>query len=263
MKVIASVLVFATAAASFAAEKKAVLRQGERVVLACLGMIGSEKPARIEKAERILAAQEKQDFLRPLATALTCNPPSLRIYAAGRLATLGDERAARPLLHKLVREPKAEVRAAFAGALRRMGARDAVRILGRALWSRNPTTVRNAAEALGELGDEAAIPYVIRKWSGRSGDFPRVYFTQVNQRSYIQDFDVEVAATSFIADPIIGISQEGLVQPVKIIGTEQTFTDVYHATLVKLTGRDLGKKVGAWRKAYPQSLSAKSRVAVR
>jgi general secretion pathway protein D len=38
----------------------------------------------------------------------------------------------------------------------------------------------------------------------------RANLTVVNQLSYIQDFDVEVAQTSFIADPIIGIIQDGL-----------------------------------------------------
>jgi type II secretory pathway component GspD/PulD (secretin) len=32
----------------------------------------------------------------------------------------------------------------------------------------------------------------------------------VNQVAYVQDFDVEVAQTAFIADPVIGIIQEGL-----------------------------------------------------
>jgi tetratricopeptide (TPR) repeat protein len=38
----------------------------------------------------------------------------------------------------------------------------------------------------------------------------RANLTVVNQLSYIQDFDVEVAQTSFIADPIVGIIQDGL-----------------------------------------------------
>lgn len=250
----------ATSVVSFAAEKKAPkpeLRGSEKVVLACLGMIGTEKPARIARAEALLAMQDEKDMLRPLATALTCNPPSLRVYAAGRLAQLGrtwsDGRAARPLLHKVVREPVARVRRAMVAALRRIGAPDSVHVLGRALASRDSRVVRRAAEALGELGDELALPYVIKKWSGRAGDFPRVYFTQVNQRSYIRDFDVEVAATSFIADPIIGISQEGMVQPVKIIATEQTEVGIFHAALVKLAGRDLGRSVGAWQRYWNEN----------
>lgn len=187
---------FAVCTAGFADEKKgaqAPLRQGERVVLACLGMIGSEKPEQVAKAERLLAMQDDKDLLRPLAQALSCNPPSLRIYAAGRLAKLDDARAVRPLLHKVVREGQRDVRVAMVAALRRMGARDAVHVLGRALWSRDVRIARNAAEALGGLGDTQAYPYLIKRWSARSGNFPTSYFAQMQQNQYLQDFDVEVA----------------------------------------------------------------------
>ncbi len=43
----------------------------------------------------------------------------------------------------------------------------------------------------------------------------RANITVVNQLSYIQDFDVEVAQTSFIADPIVGIIQDGLTLDVR------------------------------------------------
>ncbi len=43
----------------------------------------------------------------------------------------------------------------------------------------------------------------------------RANLTVVNQLSYIQDFDVEVAQTSFIADPIVGIIQDGLTLDVR------------------------------------------------
>ena len=43
----------------------------------------------------------------------------------------------------------------------------------------------------------------------------RANVTVVNQLSYIQDFDVEVAQTSSIADPIIGVIQDGLTLDVR------------------------------------------------
>ncbi|MFM8385426.1 MAG: hypothetical protein ACKOCB_01210 [Planctomycetia bacterium] len=43
----------------------------------------------------------------------------------------------------------------------------------------------------------------------------RANLTVVNQLSYIQDYDVEVAQTSFIADPIVGIVQDGLTLDVR------------------------------------------------
>ncbi len=69
----------------------------------------------------------------------------------------------------------------------------------------------------------AVIKAVEKTQSGRTLTAPTitVYNTQranltvVNQLSYIQDFDVEVAQTSFIADPIIGVIQDGLTLDVR------------------------------------------------
>jgi general secretion pathway protein D len=43
----------------------------------------------------------------------------------------------------------------------------------------------------------------------------RANLSSVTQISYVQDFDVEVAQTSFIADPVIGVVQEGIVLDVR------------------------------------------------
>ncbi|MGH7161903.1 MAG: type II secretion system protein GspD, partial [Planctomycetota bacterium] len=43
----------------------------------------------------------------------------------------------------------------------------------------------------------------------------RAYVNVIRQISYVQDFDVEVAQTSFIADPVIGVIQDGLVLDVR------------------------------------------------
>jgi type II secretory pathway component GspD/PulD (secretin) len=43
----------------------------------------------------------------------------------------------------------------------------------------------------------------------------RAFVTVVNQVSFVQDFEVDVATNAFIADPVIGIAQEGIVLDVK------------------------------------------------
>ncbi len=43
----------------------------------------------------------------------------------------------------------------------------------------------------------------------------RANITLINQLSFIQDFDVEVAQTAFIADPIVGVIQDGVVLDVQ------------------------------------------------
>lgn len=76
---------------------------------------------------------------------------------------------------------------------------------------------------LDDLQLNAILKAVEKTQAGRTLTAPTitVYNTQranltvVNQLSYIQDFDVEVAQTSFIADPIIGVIQDGLTLDVR------------------------------------------------
>ena len=43
----------------------------------------------------------------------------------------------------------------------------------------------------------------------------RAYATMLNQITYVQDFDVEVALASIIADPIVGVISDGIVLDVR------------------------------------------------
>ena len=226
-------------------------RRGEDRVLAYLGMIASRVPEKEAKGKRLMAVEDDKYKLAPLAKALRCEPAELRVYAAHELARMADPLSVPALLKRAIYEKEQDVRVAVVEALREIGAPSTVHPLGRALDSRFREVRVRAAEALGLLGDELAYPYLIKKWEGRSGDFTRVYFSQARQVSYIQDFDVEVAQTSFIADPIVGVLSEGVVQDVKILATEQTFTiyerPAFNGALAQLAGTDLGKEVGAWR----------------
>ena len=187
----------------------------------------------------------------PLEKALTLRlPPKVRAFCAEELGRMAHKRSADVLLKSAIRDPDAIVRGAAADALRRVQAPDAVRALSRTLRSRLTSDRIRAAHALGRLGDVAAVPHVLYRWSARSGDFPRVYFQQVNQLSYIQDFDVEVASTSFIADPFVSTIQDGSVQAVKVLATEITFSTTerlaYQGALQKLTGQK-HKTLRQWR----------------
>lgn len=242
------------AAATRPQREAAEQKKGEQRVLGLLGMIASRIPERVSKGKRLMAVEPDRFKLAPLAQALRCDPPELRIYAAQELGRMGDPLGGPALLKRAIYDKDADVRRAVVAALRDIGSPSTVHPLGRALNSRFRDVRIRAAEALGMLGDELAYPYVIKKWEGRAGDFPRVYFAQTNQISYIQDFDVEVAQTSFIADPIVGVLQEGVVQAVKIHATEQSFhiyeRPAFNGALASLAGTDLGQKVGAWRKFW-------------
>ncbi len=238
-----------------AAEQKA----GEKRVMRYLAKIASRIPHRVKEGKRLMALEDDRFKLQPLAKVLRCEPTELRVYAAQELARMGDPLAAPALLKRAIYDKKKEVREAVVVALKEIGSPDSVHPLGRALDSRYRDVRVRAAEALGMLGDELAYPYIIKKWSGRSGDFPRVYLSTVRQISYIQDFDVEVAQTSFIADPIVGVIQEGVVQAIKIHATEQTFhiyeQPAFQGALKSLHGQDLGNRVGAWAEFWRENKS--------
>ena len=236
-----------------ATEQKA----GEKRVLSLLAKIASEVPEKVARARREMAITDARFKLAPLALALRAEPASLRIYAAQELGRLADPLGAPPLLKRAIYDDVKEVRTAVVLALKEIGSPSTVHPLGRALESRLRDVRVRAAEALGLLGDELAYPYVIKKWEGRSGDFTRVYFSTVRQISYIQDFDVEVAQTSFIADPIVGVLQEGVVQSIKIHSTVQSFLiherPAFNGALAQLAGTDLGKKLGAWKQFWHEN----------
>lgn len=229
------------------AQQKATKR-----TLGILAMVASADEAKVREGKRLLPTVPAEHRLEPLAKALRCEPASLRVYVAGELGKLRDPLAVPALLVRAIDDPVEEVRSAAADALRAIGAPDTIHPLGRALWSRDSVVRVRAAEAIGRIGDVAAAPYVVARWEKRSGDFSRVNLTTVRQLSFIQDFDVEVASTSFIADPIVGVLQEGIVHDVKVLATEQTFTTIervaYAGALRRLSGEDHGEDVAAWRK---------------
>jgi hypothetical protein len=77
--------------------------------------------------------------------------------------------------------------------------------------------------------------------------------------SFIQDFDVEVAQTAFIADPIVGIVQEGITLDVRVLATERVADilerRVIRRSLKKLTGVDLGDDPVAWMRWWKEHKS--------
>lgn len=91
------------------------------------------------------------------------------------------------------------------------------------------TAVTNVGGAMLQytLVDDTSLSFIMqaveKRQQGRVLQAPSVtvYNTQranitlINQLTFIQDFDVEVAQTAFIADPIVGVIQDGLVLDVQ------------------------------------------------
>jgi hypothetical protein len=172
-------------------------------------------PMRDAARQRI--ARADPDARLESTTALVVDrDATVRRWAVRELASIGDQSALRTLLAVSVRDAAPEVRTAAVKAAASFGVDEISIPLVKALWSEHDGIVANAAQALAVLGDRRAVGYLIRRTEGH-GSSPSAYISTVTQTSYIQDFDVEVAQTSFIADPIVGTIQEGAIGAVTVL----------------------------------------------
>jgi hypothetical protein len=184
-------------------------------------MAGGGERAR-KFAEEALAGVEAKYKLEPLAYALRSQSAGVRMLAAKELGALKDRRALRPLVHRAIFDPVEEVRFAAIDASKAIGDTNLLAPFVSALNSESSQVRINAIGALGRVGDARGVRYLVYQYEARGGGAPRVHFMDASQLTFIQDFDVEVAQTAFIADPIVGVIQEGRVLDVQVVATAQS-----------------------------------------
>ena len=92
--------------------------------------------------------------------------------------------------------------------------------------------------------------------AGGENRTPHVHIFNGRQRSYVQDFDVEVAQGQAIADPIINILIEGSVLDVGVVGVSEfqvaTERSAVRRALAKLTGANPGDTTAAWQRWWKE-----------
>jgi hypothetical protein len=207
-----------------------------------------------------------------LSEALASHSPQLRAFGALALRRLrpGDEPKA--LLGRAVLDSSEQVRVEAARALRDVGEEGVILPVVRALGSTHPTVRGNAAEALGTLGFAAGVePLVARlgalaapQSGGGSWQAPASHIFVGRQVAYVQDYDVEVAQFSSIADPQINVALEGSVLDVRVVGISESNVALesrrIRTALAKLTGANPGSTNRSWLEWWEQN---KSRYGVR
>ena len=237
--------------------------QVEQRVRGLLAGLRSDDAVVVHAARRLLRAVPAAHQVNPWCEVLAGANEAWRQRAADELARLGDHRALPSLVEAAITDRGAVVRSAAVEALKAIKAPGTTMAVARALGRAANLHRVHAIEALGALGDPAGAAFVLHRWHATSGDFPRVHITQVNQISYIQDFDVEVAATSFIADPIVGVLQDGFALDVKILGAEHGFTTLERVAarhmLTHIAGKDLGPRLEDWRRWWRTEGSLRQR----
>jgi HEAT repeat protein len=210
---------------------------------------GAERDVRL--AKEAFSGIDDRCKVAPLSFSLRSSSRDLRLFAAAELGRIGDRRAMRALVNRALRDPDADVRAACVDAAKAFGDAELLAPFARALLSVESAEVRAAAaEAMGRVGDVRGITYLVYSIEAHGGG-PRAHIYTANQLSFIQDFDVEVAQTAFIADPQPGIIQDGATLDVRCVSTEWYGTRVERQAIVgslqRLTGAQIGDDAAAWR----------------
>ncbi len=238
-----------------AREKERLKREQERVRKLLRAMnAGGPKVQRI--AMKALDGIEDRYKVDPLAYALRYPSEPVRIYAARELGRIRDRRTLRPLVFRSLVDPSEAVRETALAAAKGFGDPNLLAPYVNALFSENAALRTNAARNIGDLGDVRGIEYLVYRLSAHGGGLTRSHIYLAKQISFIQDYDVEVAQTAFIADPMVGVLQEGQVLDVRVIATERNATlverRVVRSALARLAGVDLGDKPAAWAKWWKE-----------
>jgi HEAT repeat protein len=234
------------------AEERARLVREEDRARRLLETMASGDEAKARLAKEAVAGVDAKAKVAPLCFALRVKDRGVRLFAAEELGRLKDRRAFRPLVARALLDPDAAVRAACVDAAKAFGDPGLLAPFARAFTTAESADVRAAAaEAMGRTGNLRGVQILVYSMEAHGGG-PRSYIYTANQMSFIQDFDVEVAQTAFIADPQVGILQDGATLDVRVVSSEWYSTRVERHAIVdslrNLTGADLGDDAAAWRK---------------
>lgn len=171
-----------------------------------------------------------------------------------------------------IRSPRANERFVYrtalldeAGAVRELAmrsavelgkSRDAVAYMAPMLGHANHTVRIRTAEAFGVLRDPSALPHlavvhptVAKPRGGVLGGSTRAHMMSGEQRSFVRDFDVEIAQASAVANPKIGVVRSGVVLDVTVISGQSYPIEVIHAqrnALRRIADADPGPDASKW-----------------
>jgi len=225
------------------------IRRAEEIVLALLDDDAAVRAAAVE----LVAEVPQAAMMRPMLKVLYAPQPDLRILAIKTIARTGDRTALPWLIRSSMYDASRDVRSAAFRALQGYDDADLFFPYARALHSTSPQARIMAAEALAELGDARGTGAILRRISIGIGEAGRANIMVGKQQSYIQDFDVEIAQSAAIGDPIVQTIRDGIILDFKILGGsgERWIVEennAYASALRRLTGRDFGQDWKAYEK---------------
>jgi hypothetical protein len=185
---------------------------------------------------------------------LYANDVAERSFAAHAMRRLFPGEALEPLIRRCVLDVSGKVRKEAALALRLADEPGLSLPLVKALGSKSRAIRTNATESLGIIGYSNAVPALVKHYAGLSssgGVMPHTSHIRIGaQLSYIQDFDVEIAQGSSIADPILKTAHDVVQLEARVGGisgyTYVTEKRTIYRSLKQLTGEDPGSSPKDW-----------------
>jgi hypothetical protein len=246
-----------------AADKELSNLTGSRRATRCQEILKSAgaKPSasRTMFASRALSTLTPEELTRELGYALSSPSPTTRklaveIWGASAPAAKWDTLYKRSLV-----DGSPEVRDTASKALAKNVNDSMLNKFARGLGEKSPTIRVRSAEALGNLGQLASVPALVKHLhmlqAAGTSYAPRAFFSSEVQQAYVSDYNVEVAQASAIAEPVVSTLQSGAVLDVRVLGAdfERVVTlekQAAHDALVKIAGADLGNDPKAWARWY-------------
>jgi hypothetical protein len=183
----------------------------------------------------------------------------VRIGAIDLLGELRTDQGLAKLIRSSLVDESAEIREHARNAALRSEHPDLASPYLRALQVDDEEIRERAYPALAEIRDPRVVPALIGmlephpvKAGGGPGSLPRAHVFFGTQRTFIQDFDVEIAQGAVIAKPIVGVLQSGQLLDVAVAGVVE-ISHVERASVVsalrRLSGQQqLGSDPVAWQK---------------
>jgi len=192
----------------------------------------AEKKGPAHRELSIRRLSELRDPVRTLTPLLSIGRAHERTLAAHALRRLAPTKSLKPLLQRCALDGSPEVRRESAHALAATGEESVILPLLRSLSSEYSSVRSNSAEALGVAGFPAALPvlktHLARVTTGAKASSttapPRNHIFIGRQTAYVQDFDVEIAQASAVADPQVNVLHQGAVLDVRVLAITSSVT---------------------------------------
>lgn len=167
------------------------------------------------------------------------------------------------LMQRCVLDTSRPVREEAARAVKATGAPGIVKPLIKALASESRAVRTNAAESLGNIGFNSAVPALVTHFTslpqsgGGTIDKVAAHIYVGSHYAYVGDFDLEIAQGSSIADPIVMHGQEAKILDARLAGisgyTYKTEYRSVYGALKQLTGANPGSSPKDWQRWFKEN----------